>query len=357
MALLSLSLVADVARAECEDHTVLVDQAVEAILVADLDTASAKLQSAETALGCGSVAQPPSLARQWLVEGVLLDFGGEDPTSSFAAARRVAPDVWIDALGAKFRASYDGADTGEGTDPTRLEASPELGESWVAHLDGKPITLPHDVVPGLHVIQVADSEGTVHFGTIVFTIEGSTQKVEHGLPQEVTPIAEEHDTTVAPPESPVDSQLWVHLGGGIHTAFGEPLTSQIPDAPNEPGMKLTVPLEAGIGWAAEPVWLRAVVGLAPMVGGRYLYATEEGPGSSPVALRGTLTGGFTLPFGDLGVMGGISWPSRLTLALVMAIPLSADLPLVLEPRVGLNVPTERSAEPALGITFVYAPEL
>ncbi|MEQ1506672.1 MAG: hypothetical protein ABMB14_30875, partial [Myxococcota bacterium] len=54
------------------------------------------LRAAAVAFGCSAPVEPQTLARYWLIEGAVAQREGdaEEAGDDFAAARRLAPEVW-----------------------------------------------------------------------------------------------------------------------------------------------------------------------------------------------------------------------------------------------------------------------
>jgi hypothetical protein len=344
-----LLLIATARAADCRPIDEIGASARQALLVADLDGAREQLAQVEHALGCGAVADPATLARLWLVEGVFaaLDGREEEALVPLHAARVLDPGVWDDVWGESLRALWDRAAPGaEGSGVVDLV--PPVAAPWAVFVDGRASSLPATLPAGLHAVQIG-AEDVVHHGVVVLVAAGEQTHVSHLLPN-VPPRP-------APPPAPAPALSGSPFAGlALEGAVGDPVSAPTLD-PTEPGAKLVLPVELGAVLRAGPAWLRGTAAVGPLLGGAWVYrkgqAVDAEPGRSPVAVGATLALGATVGRVDLGASFGAQWPSRLPARLVASLPLGA-LPLRLEGRGGLNVVTDRPAEPAFGLSFAYA---
>ncbi|MCA9488530.1 MAG: hypothetical protein KC621_01365 [Myxococcales bacterium] len=347
--------------AECDVNTEVVS-AYGALLGGDTAQAGDLLGHAEDHLSCTTgLVDPQSLARFWLVEGALLLATGEDdPDPSFAAARRVAPDLWLPNLGDAARDRWSSAtdESGDG----RLELDVDVTDGVVA-VDGRAIALTEPVVPGLHAIQVADARGRTLYGAVVYVGSGTVTTVTTNLPQDrfAPPAPAPAPTPVPAPtpaprpagESAVRPVFTVLTGAS--TSFGEALEATDGGRTlTEPGVKLVVPLELSAGVRAGAGWARLAAGGGWLVGGPWLSAKADGTlHTTPLRVDVGLAGGFATGDLRLGAASGIAWPGRLSERLLAGLDLGG--PLTAELRAGVNVATERPIEPAVellvGVTF------
>lgn len=343
---LLIGLLVGQAQAGCEDLAQQVQWAEEEVLEVNPDAARSALELAEEALGCGSRQPPAQLARLFLVDGATSALQGDGPAAAdaFAAAARTDAATWIDALGPKMRAQYD----------TAAAAPTEVGEvdveapGWDLLLNGKPAPFPTEVTAGLHIVQVADGDELV-FGRVVWVVPGEVQLLTPDLPERAA--KPEPVVAVVEPESePKERGVALSAGIGALAAFGQPLDGVQADGTevSEPGVKLTLPIELGVVVRSGGAWVRPVVGLAPLVGGRFLFATDEGAGASGFALLADLSAGVGLGSLDVGGAVGIAYPGRIGLRGLAGIGLG-DTPLFGELRAGVNVGTGGRVEPAVGL--------
>ena len=336
--------------ADCRPTTELTDAARQALLVADLDAARSQLDQAADALACGAVADPRTLSGLWIVEGVLAALEGreEDALAPLHAASALAPDAWDDVWGEPLRLLWERAKPGpEGTGV--LDLVPPVGAGWTVYVDGAETVLPASLPTGLHAVQVG-AGGVVHPGVVVLVPAGDQTHVSHLLPA-VPPQPE------VPVEPTPPLRAGPFVGLGLDGSVGDPVAAEALDR-SEPGAKLVVPLELGGVVRAGPAWLRGTAALGPLLGGAWVYRkgqdVDAEAGRSPIAVGATLALGGTLGPVDLGASFGAQWPSRLPARLLASVRLG-ELPLRLEGRGGLNVVTDRPAEPAFGLSFAYAP--
>ncbi|MCB9686652.1 MAG: hypothetical protein H6735_16565 [Alphaproteobacteria bacterium] len=337
--------------AECDVNTEVVS-AYGALLGGDTSQASDLLGRAEDHLACTSgLVDPQSLARFWLVEGALLLATGEDDADpSFAAARRVADDLWLPNLGDAARQRWSSATDESGDGRIELDVAVTNG---VVAVDGRAIDLAEPVVPGLHAVQVADARGTTLYGAIVYVGSGTVTTVTTNLPQDrfapSTPTPTPAPAPVPAPRPPKEGgprPMFAALTGAS-TSFGEALeATDGGQALTEPGVKLVVPLELSAGVRAGPGWVRLAAGGGWLVGGPWLSAKADGSlHTTPVRVDVGVAGGFAT--GDLrvGAASGIAWPGRLSERVLAGYDLAG--PLTAELRAGINLATERPIEPAI----------
>lgn len=331
----------------CEDVEQQLGWATEGLIEADAAEARSALDLAEAGLGCGPVASRATLARFFLLDGAIaaLEGDAEGTTAAFAAARRIDASVWVDALGSRLKAQHAAA-TGTGeTGVVDVEAP-----GWEAHWDGVPGVFPADVPAGLHVVQVVGDDG-VAFGRVVWVAPGESLVVSSGLgPRAVAapPAAAE----VPPrPGGDAPAPLAFAFGVGVQGAFGGELTGERDgDAVSEPATKLTVPLDVGVVVRAGPLWLRPTVGIAPLLGGKFLYAAEAGAGASGFAALAELAAGGSAGAVDAGGLVGIAWPGRIAARALVGLP-GVVGPLGPELRLGADLGTAGRVEPAASLAM------
>jgi hypothetical protein len=201
----------------CDDVGRALDDAAAALLDVRTTEAEVALREAEDALLiCDRPAQPAALGRLWLVEGVLRFVEGDDEAAgqAMAASSRVTPDAtWADVYGPKVQARYDKARKAPAW-PSTIRLEPELGGN-VHWLDGAIATQESTVPSGLHLVQVADPDGSVRFGQIVFLAPAQTLALDTGVPTAPLPARVTPDP-VAPLERRKAGPLpWVAVGSGV----------------------------------------------------------------------------------------------------------------------------------------------
>lgn len=208
-------LLSSFASAACPDLEEAVAAAEEAAAEVRLADAGEALERAEAAMGC-TWAGPVVLARFWNAEGVRATFEGDSEAarSSFAAARRVAPEVFDAAYGSKLRAAWEGAQVAEPSATLLLEPAPVRSN---ALLDGLPLT-SEPIPAGLHLVQVGP-EAAPAFGELLLVVPGTLNTVRTGLAEErpapapvsTTPAA---TTSLEPKPKKKRSPVLLVAGGG-----------------------------------------------------------------------------------------------------------------------------------------------
>lgn len=339
---------------DCADAPALVERAADALLAADMDGAGTLRDDAEAALVCGEPVAPTTLARMWVVEGVLAFLAGDEAGARLAlvAAQRTDPGVWDPRYGQDLTALW--SDLGDAPPPEGTVAlSPALGEGWTVSVDGSEAVLPVTLPEGVHAVQVHHG-GQVAFGQVVRALADETVRISHTLP--TTPPEPAADPVAVgpapvPPEPSVKGTVVVGLG--VDVAGGQSLDAVTVEQ-REPGGKVLVPLEVGAALVGPGLWLRGAASLGPLLGGSYLFRTTTGAGKSPVAVGGHLAGGPRVGALDLGLLVGVQWPARIPTRLVVSLPLG-ELPLRLEARAGVNVVTDRPVEGAGAVSVQFQP--
>jgi hypothetical protein len=239
-------------HAACDDVATLIATAEQAVIENRIEDAGATLRQAEAALSCAPVPEPAVLARMWLAEGTRAYMQSDEKVArlAFAAAARVAPDLWVESYGPQVRKIYQAAaqhDGGAGS--VRVHPNPE---GWTTTLDGRAVSFPVEAASGLHVVQVGRSAEASEYAEVFFLPRGDTYFILTGL--EDTPNTVAEAPTEPPPTEPT---------------FSEPAEPAIADAtpPAEPAQPLPVqPLpEPGPGFDS-PILL-VVGGAAAIIAG------------------------------------------------------------------------------------------
>ncbi len=327
----------------CEDVNERVQFALEEVFEVNPDAARRQLDEAEAALACGDRLTGRDIARMFLVEAAVAQLE-RDPgamADALASAHQVDPELWIDELGPKMRADYEAAAAAErGTAEIRVDAP-----GWEIWVDGALRDSPAEVPAGLHVVQVVD-QGAVYAGARVWVVPGETYDFRPGLPARgPAPEAVVEASTPAPAAS-----AWLYAGVGAAAAVGSALSgvTAAGERVAEPATKITVPVELGGVFRYKAVWARPAVGLAPLVGGHYLYAADGGAGASPFGILGSVAAGWTDRTWQVGGLAGVSYPGRIAARALAGRPIGAT-PLFVEARGGVNVGTSGRLEPAGGL--------
>jgi hypothetical protein len=243
LSLLWFAILAPLAQAECDDFAALVESAEQAVVESRTEAAGATLRQAEAALGCSAVPAPALLARMWLAEGTRAYMQGDEKVArlAFAAAARVAPDLWVDSYGPQVKSIYTAAAGHESAiGSVRIHPDPE---GWSTTLDGLAVDFPADAPSGLHLIQVGHSADNTDYAEIFFLPPGDTYFILTGL--EDTPIV---SMAAADPDPVVDPQP-----DATAQADPQPLEAQpLPD-PKPAGEGFGSPVFLVLGGAAAAV--------------------------------------------------------------------------------------------------------
>ena len=321
--------------------------ALSALISGDYEASEVALKRAREAYGCGQIANRQSLARYWLVDGALALAQGDSTSAndSLAAARTLAPDLWLPNLPQAVRTAWENTESPSGRGA--LVIDPPVGGRplWI---DGASVVGPAEVAAGSHLVQIGDQEGSVVFADTVWVGSTLTVRVETGLaaqePEAALDKAQlDSVNDVASPEEPRKGPRVVgHLLGGFGAAFGTEVTlSEVV----EPATKLTIPGELGLGLQFGVVTTRLQIGTAFLTQGAYLGRSNldedvitqirQDFGLGVVAGKRFYGGGVL----------GIQWPGRLIARGVFGmIPIG---PLMIELRGGGNLVADRGFEPAL----------
>lgn len=341
------------------DRWQLLDEAEQAVVGADFDAGRQAMGELEASLSCGSVVDVELLGRMWLLEGALSVFAGdrEAANDAFVAASRVTPGRWIEDLGGRLRSDYEAAIRSPSDEPTRIRLDPGLPPGWTASLNGREAEFPADAPAGLHVVQVGPRADQVLLGRVILTQPGVPSVILVD-PDALTPPPAPAvvDDTPAPRAPDWDERrgrrgprtLAPWLAAGTLGALGKPLVTR---SGSEPGVKVVLPLEAGLVANLSPqAWARAAVSAAPLLGGRFLWSDGDEVRGSALGLGGHLAGGLRAGQVEPGVLAGVSWPGRITLHGLLGI-VPSDAPVRVELRLGAHLATEREPEPAAGLSL------
>jgi len=266
LSLLWLVALSPLVHAECDDVAALVDSAEQAVIEARTDDAGATLRQAEAALGCSVVPSAALLARMWLAEGTRAYMQGDEKVArlAFAAAARVAPEVWVESYGPQVRQIYKtAAEHDSGTGSVRIHPNPE---GWSTTLDGHAVRFPIDAASGLHVVQVGRGAERTEYAEVFYLPRDDTYFILTGL--EDTPIVSMASADPEPEIPPVT----------------EPAVADVEIPPvTDPAQTEPTPLEAqplpdptGEGFSS-PVFLVLGSATAAVAGGAAIAALMQDP--------------------------------------------------------------------------------
>lgn len=355
---------------DCASPAEAVARAERAVLYADLAGGKAALGEAEAALGCSPPADPVLLGRMWLIEGgYYTDLGDRlSAGMAFAAARRVAPTLWLDALGPEKRKDYDAvAPPDPALHPGQVVVDLPAGGTATTWIDGTERKPPIQLMPGEWLVQVG-SEDRVWFARIVLVSADQVLHVEVPAAPELTPVAPSVALHVAAPvavassrvatsppkpPAPPHTHLYPHLAVGVDLAFGGSVVDAVLLRETDPVTVITVPLELGGGVAGHLAWGRIAGTVAPVFRGRLRFLSADGTSErSAVAVGGHVAGGLSAGAFDFGLLGGYDWPGRAVGRVVIGL-LVPGAPLDVELRVGVDIPAGGTPKPAASLVLAF----
>lgn len=321
-----------------------------AVVTADFGKVPDALDDALLSFRCGPRATPDQLATYWLAEGAYLALTGEAEASvdAFAAARRVAPDHWIDAYGPALEKAWQAAPIAASTGQVDVTPPPQW---YTAFVDGVPVAgLPAEVESGLHLIQLGPDASDMRMARAVFVRPGAVAVAAHELVEDPRPAPAAVQEPVVPVvEAPRAHQPPVALGvaAGASVAIGR-------STPTSPALQLAFPIEPSLVLRGGALWVRAAGAVAPRVGGAWDVDDDLGTGTTPTAVGAHLAVGGVTPQGDVGLLGGYQWPGRLTVAALVAVPLGASA-FRIESRLGAHL--LQGMEPTAQVLLAFRPAL
>jgi hypothetical protein len=333
----------------------LLDEGEKALFAADFGTTETKLRALEGALSCGPLAEVELLARMWLLEGAWYTRQGapDQGADSFRAAARISAATWVSGYGSELRAAYESAIASSAAGSTTLVVEPDIFR-WIGAIDGEVTRFPATVAPGLHLVQVGASESDVRFSRIVVAFPDSPVVVVTGLHE---PTGTEVRPAPAPVAGPAPRKVVQHPPLALHAAVGASASFGADPEGDETGAKLAIPLEAGVVWhPINPLWTRVALTGGPLLTGAYPWTDGDVATTSPSLLGAHAAGGFAANQGGLGLLAGWQWPGRAAIRGVLygALP---KVPIRVEARIGLNVPTAGTPETAIDLFVDVVPRL
>ena len=165
------------AAEDCPDPSKLALEARTKMLEARQDEANDLMNQAQDGLSCGELPTPEVLAELWLSEGArrFLEDDMIAAREAFAAAHRANPAIWDPALGHQLRALYDDASIASSI-PGEFYIT-LLPKGYRGALDGVHTDFPTPAPSGMHLVNVFDRRGGVHFGEIVYLPPGEIIEV------------------------------------------------------------------------------------------------------------------------------------------------------------------------------------
>ena len=215
----------------------------------------------------------------WLAEGTRAYMQGDEKVArlAFAAAARVAPDVWVDSYGPMVKKVYDSAaqhDSGAGS--VRIHPDPD---GWSTALDGHQVDFPIEVAAGLHLLQVGRGADQTDYAEIFYLPRDDTYFVLTGL--EDTPIVSLDGVAPTVSMGEVDPENTSET-----TPEEEPTVEPAPEEPDATAQTEPQPLDAqplpdptpgGDGDFSSPVFLVLGGAAALAAGGTAALALAQDP--------------------------------------------------------------------------------
>jgi len=343
------------AQADCGDVDGELDRALQAVLLADAGAARAALVAVEATLACDDSHTPAQLARMFLLDAAVMSFEGEESSAnlSFRAAQRLEPSVWVDALGPRMREAYERAGQEQSEYGTLVV---QASSDWDTRLDTRWVRGEERVPAGLYVVQITRGDD-IGFGRIVAVSEGETHTLAPTLPtspsiDEAVDPTESGDavSSEVPPDAADDSGFMWTLGGGVSTSLGTALSGTLDTGLQvaEPAVKVTLPVELGGRVQTASVWVHPRIGIGTLLGGKYLYALDDGVHAQVWAVRLNVSAGARLSAVDVGGSVGLSYPGRLCARGLVGFALGEG-PGFAELRAGADLGTGGRVEPAAAL--------
>ncbi|NCG17895.1 MAG: hypothetical protein GWP91_02640 [Rhodobacterales bacterium] len=330
---------------ECDNPAQNIASAEADVVNFYLADATGYANAAVEGYGCSEVASTPDLARLMRVLAMLRLFNEDEDGAAvaFRTARALDADGWNNDYGEKAQGIFTSATVPKDEAPGIVTVK-GLSDGWLA-VDGdvqaSPVTLP----AGLHLVQVGSGD-LAFFARIIVVEAGKNVAVDVPEGSDLQPKVRTPRGTAAP--------VWLHLAAGAVGTSGEGLTvKQGANTLQEPAVKVALLVEAGVGLAMEKLWFRGTFGLEPIFGGSYLYASESTDWSGTAAAVvsrfdvGTALGGV-----KVGLASGFSWPGRIPLLGVVAIPIGGN-GMSVEPRAGVRLATARAVEPTVSVSLAW----
>ena len=219
LAALVIALLPRVALADCPSVDIWLGRAEQDIVALRLDQAQGALTQAEAGFSCGPPATSAQVARFWRAEGVLLTIQKRDEEAefSFAAARRLEPEVWTPAFGSEMEKLFRAAQALDDP-PSTLTLQP-WDPRYHGWLDGWAATFPVQVDAGLHLVQASRSprasDATIEYGKFTLVSEGATMALNMPFPRDPGLLAESER-----PGAPSRASLALVAGGAASALAG-----------------------------------------------------------------------------------------------------------------------------------------
>ncbi len=187
--LLLINLLPHQALADCPSVDLWLGRVEQDIVALRLSQAAEGLTSAEAGFSCGAPATTAQVARFWRAEGVLLTIQerSEEARYSFAAARRLEPEVWTPAFGSEMEGLFRAASALD--DPPSTVMLQPWDPRYQAWIDGRATTFPVQIDSGLHLVQASRSPrasaATVEYGKLTLVSGGGAMTLK--LPFQADP--------------------------------------------------------------------------------------------------------------------------------------------------------------------------
>lgn len=219
LALFLFALAPREALADCPSVDIWLERMEQDIVALRLTQAQEALTQAEAGFSCGPPATTAQIARFWRAEGVLLTIQKreEEAGFSFAAARRLEPDVWTPIFGSEMERMFHAAPPLDDP-PSTLTLQPwdTRYHGWV---DGRAAAFPVQLDAGLHLVQASRSprasDATIEYGKLILITNGAMTTFNTPFPRDPGLLAESKK-----PDAPSTASLALVAGGAASALAG-----------------------------------------------------------------------------------------------------------------------------------------
>jgi hypothetical protein len=336
----------------------LVERAHDALLDDDVAAHDAAVDEIEERVPCLVEIVPADAWARLLYDDALVRHAAGQPWQPLVTAALAADPAVDRSLGSPDVRAFEPVPAA----PAAHRPDDVPGRWW---LDGRPA--PDDLVlVGPHVLQRRDGFGLS--SALVIDADGlpgwwAPEPAPVPVPRPSPEPREAPSPVASAPPAPaavVDVDhgeerlvLRVHAATGVALAFGGHLVAGDVE---EPGVKVVVPIEAGVELDAGRGWVRLVGHLAPLVDGTWVYDRAGTPFATRLGGGLALSGGGRFGVGYAGALVGGQDPSRLVFQALGGVQVHRS-GLRVELRAGLDLTTTLRVEPAIGALLVFAPRL
>jgi len=182
----------EAAAADCPQPDKRLFDAEQDVISFYLQDAANYATEAVASFGCSDKAQPPQVARLFLVHGMIRflqdDMAGAE--RAFWSAKQLQPTTWQEDYGPKARALYESASLAGSASPASVSMKGFGAGDWLT-VNGLEATPPLQLPPGMHLLQVGSGD-IARFARILDIQPGTDLivSVQSGERVEVAPAGE-----------------------------------------------------------------------------------------------------------------------------------------------------------------------